>query len=217
MTPLRSDFYAATNVQPEKSPPADAVPATSGDEPSPNSLSPRSLRRPGLLTTGDMARLSSNTVRTVRFYEETGVLEPAHRSEGGHRLFPTSELDKLVFISAMRDAGLSLEEIKLLLGMKSAHQNGAEASRQITEVLERHISSMTEKIAVLSRVRAEFQQAAGVLDSCRDCHDEPRFPKECAGCDVMQPGPPLAVRVLWRVAAGAPAAETPAPSTPEER
>lgn len=150
-----------------------------------------------------MARLSSNTVRTVRFYEETGVLEPAHRSEGGHRLFPTSELDKLVFISAMRDAGLSLEDIKLLLGMKSAHQNGAEASRQITEVLERHITSMTEKIAVLSRVRAEFQQAAGVLDSCRDCHDEPRFPKECASCGVMQAGPPPA--------------ETPAPSTPEER
>jgi DNA-binding transcriptional MerR regulator len=153
-----------------------------------------------LLTTGDMARLSSNTVRTVRFYEETGVLQPAHRSEGGHRLFPVSELDKLVFVTAMRNAGLSLEEIKLLLGMKEAHECGAEASGKVITMLEQHIAAMTEKITVLSRVRGEFQRAAERLEACRSCHDVKRFPRHCGDCEVMQKaGVPLAVQVLWQL------------------
>lgn len=149
-----------------------------------------------------MARLSSNTVRTVRFYEETGVLEPAHRSEGGHRLFPTSELDKLLFVTDMRNAGLSLEEIKVLLGMKAAEPSGAAASRKVSEVLEHHIASMTEKITALARLRAEFQRAAVILGACRGCHDAERFPSGCAGCEVMEtrgPTLPLALRVLWQV------------------
>lgn len=40
-----------------------------------------------LLTTGEMARQSSNTLRTVRFYEEEGILRPVRRTDGGHRLF----------------------------------------------------------------------------------------------------------------------------------
>ena len=72
---------------------------------------------------------------------------------------------------------------------------GFRASRITSE-----IAAMTQKIAVLSRVRAEFQQAAGALESCRGCHDDPRFPRQCGGCEAMQgAGVPLAVRVLWQV------------------
>lgn len=153
-----------------------------------------------LLTTGDMARLSSNTVRTVRFYEETGVLEPAHRSEGGHRLFPLSELDRLIFVTAMRNAGLSLEEIKLLLGMKESLTCGAEASRKVVAMLEQHIATMTEKITILSKVRGEFQQAANRLEACLDCHDAAHFPSHCGECQVMQRARvPLSVQVLWQL------------------
>ena len=71
-------------MQPQsKSPLADKGGVVSGGD--------QALGAPGtaprlvLLTTGDMARRSSNTVRTVRFYEEVGVLESAERTEGGHR------------------------------------------------------------------------------------------------------------------------------------
>ena len=65
-------------------------------------------RRDGLLTTGDMARKSGSTLRTVRFYEEAGILKPTQRTEGGHRLFEASELDKLRLVSDLRSAGFSL-------------------------------------------------------------------------------------------------------------
>lgn len=157
--------------------------------------------RPALLTTGDMARRSSTTVRTVRFYEEVGVLEPAERTEGGHRLFPASELDKLVCVTAMRDAGLSLDEIRSLLGAKAAQGCGAEAARQVSETLGRHIAAMTEKIAALERLRGEFERAAGALEGCRGCHDVERFPRACGDCEAMpRPAPSRALRVLWQIA-----------------
>ena len=72
-------------------------------------------RKDGFLTTGDMARLSSNTLRTVRFYEEAGLLSPVQRTDGGHRLFPQSELRKLQLVSDLRAAGFSLEEIREMI------------------------------------------------------------------------------------------------------
>lgn len=156
-------------------------------------------RPEGLLTTGEMARRSRTTVRTVRFYEETGVLEPASRSDGGHRLFAASELDKLKFVSALREVGLSLEEIKLLLAMKANQGCGAAAAREVTQVLARHLRALDEKIELLTQVRAQFEQATGRLGACADCHDEPRFPHDCGDCKAMQGTLPLSVRVLWSV------------------
>jgi DNA-binding transcriptional MerR regulator len=157
-------------------------------------------RRPKLLSTGDMARLSSNTVRTVRFYEETGVLEPAHRSEGGHRLFPSTELDKLVFISNMRDAGLSLEEIRLVLGVKAAGESGASSSERLIGLLGQHIDAMTAKIDALSRLRAEFERAAALLGGCRACTQDSRFPDGCGRCEKMQAGSSASVAPASRAA-----------------
>lgn len=153
-----------------------------------------------------MARLSNSTVRTVRFYEETGVLQPAERSEGGHRLFHETELDKLLFVTDLRAAGLSLDEIKAMLAAKSGSPSGAAAAGEVIAILQQNIVSMREKIATLTRVQDDFARAAALLDSCRACHDDPNFPASCGGCAVMAgalcDGLPRAVRVLWNVGEG---------------
>ena len=71
-------------------------------------------REAGLLTTGDMARVTGSTVRTVRFYEEAGLLEASVKTCGGHRMFEQNALARLQFILDMRESGLSLENIKRL-------------------------------------------------------------------------------------------------------
>ncbi len=162
------------------------------------------------LTTGDMARLSNSTVRTVRFYEETGVLEPAERSEGGHRLFHESELDKLLFVTDLRSAGLSLDEIKAMLAAKGGSTSGAQAAGEVIAILQQNIATMREKIATLTRLQDDFARAAALLDGCRACHDDPHFPASCGGCSVMAEANcaalPRAVRVLWNVGGGGPEA-----------
>jgi DNA-binding transcriptional MerR regulator len=156
-----------------------------------------------------MARLSNSTVRTVRFYEETGVLEPAERSEGGHRLFHESELDKLLFVTDLRAAGLSLDEIKAMLAAKSGSPSGAEAAGEVIAILQQNIQSMREKIATLTRLQDDFARAAALLDGCRACHNDPHFPTSCGDCSVMSEAHcerlPRAVRVLWNVGGAGPA------------
>ena len=56
-----------------------------------------------------MARLSESTLRTVRFYEQEGLIEPERRSACGHRLFSGRELLKLQLALDLREAGLSLQ------------------------------------------------------------------------------------------------------------
>jgi DNA-binding transcriptional MerR regulator len=158
-------------------------------------------RRDGLLTTGDMARRSGSTLRTVRFYEECGVLSPALRTEGGHRLFAPAELKKLVLVSDLRTAGFSLEEIKATLAAKLRSGSGREASREVITHLDRHLTSLSERIALLSRLHAELTSARQLLELCDNCTDSPHFPHACGSCRVMadRTDVPEAVSVLWGI------------------
>ncbi len=56
-------------------------------------------------SSGDLARSTGNTVRTIRFYEEQGLLRPAVISEGGHRRYTEEDLEKLRLIGDLRFSG----------------------------------------------------------------------------------------------------------------
>ena len=55
-------------------------------------------------TTGDLARLTGNTLRTVRYYEELGLIAPAARRHGEHRMFTAQDMERLRTISDLRAA-----------------------------------------------------------------------------------------------------------------
>lgn len=150
-----------------------------------------------LLSTGEMARRSGTTLRTVRFYEEAGLLHVT-RSEGGHRLFRDTELHKLRLASDLREAGLSLHDIKKLFEMKAGCVTAKDASEQLCAVLGSQIDELQGKIALLRRLREELASTVQVIQECGTC-TEKHFPSECATCDVLdRPDLPRAVRLLWR-------------------
>lgn len=154
-----------------------------------------------LLTTGEMARLSNSTLRTVRFYEEEGILRPAKRTEGGHRLFRRSELDRLLFVSDLRVAGLALDEIKEILELKRAAGSAPEAAKSAMRILNGRIAELEEKAAVLTRLRDEFLQTSNIVSACLTCHDHESFPDGCSACSVIrsQTSLPRSARVVWSV------------------
>lgn len=161
-------------------------------------------RRDGLLTTGDMARLSGSTLRTVRFYEEAGLLEPRQRTDGGHRLFARRELDKLNFVSDLRAAGLSLDEIKALLDLKHRSGSGSEAAEKLRARVDAQIRSIRERLAVLERVQGSLQTARDVVTRCHACTSSPLFPERCSECGAMadEAAHVPAVSVLWKLNRG---------------
>jgi DNA-binding transcriptional MerR regulator len=91
-----------------------------------------------LLRIHEAAELVGLTTRTIRYYEEVGLLEPAARSECAYRLYDEDDLERLRYIKAMRDdAGFSLGEIGTLLEDERARSRSRERYLATTDLTER--------------------------------------------------------------------------------
>ncbi|MFO0549190.1 MAG: MerR family transcriptional regulator [Polyangiaceae bacterium] len=158
-----------------------------------------------MYTTGDMARLSNNTLRTVRFYEEAGILQPVRRTDGGHRLFEREQLDKLMLVSDMREAGMSLEEIRTLLETKQRATSPGAAAREAVATLKRHVGDLRTKVEVLGRLAEDLSSTIEAAGVCAECKHPESFPAGCNDCENLQSrGPmPRGMRVLWNLHAKA--------------
>ena len=88
----------------------------------PGSGSSPPARSPGGMRIGDVARSVGTTPRTIRYYEEIGLLAPAPaRASGRHRTYTTQEVERLREVMRLRDLlGVSLEELKTLLAAEEA-------------------------------------------------------------------------------------------------
>ncbi|NOY92409.1 MAG: MerR family transcriptional regulator [Deltaproteobacteria bacterium] len=151
-----------------------------------------------LLTTGDMARLSESTLRTVRFYEEEGLIQPVARPEGGHRHFRVRELRKLELALHLREAGLSIADIKQLFGLKTESASPKAATQGMTQMLQGQVGDLDRKITKLERLRSELSDMVSTIADCENCSPKD-FPQRCQRCEIVDgPGPSRAVDVLWR-------------------
>ena len=150
------------------------------------------------LTTGEMARLSQTTLRTVRFYESEGLIASKAREDGTYRKFPPSELKKLQIISDLREAGLSLQEIKDLIALKGSCANAEQAAGRMSAALCAQVGEVERRIATLQRVRDELRSMLGMLRVCQQC-THPAFPSRCRDCEmVAQPGVERTTQLLWK-------------------
>jgi MerR family transcriptional regulator, repressor of the yfmOP operon len=91
-----------------------------------------------LLRIQEVAVDTGLTARSIRYYEEVGLLEPAARSEGDYRLYDADDLERLRFIKGLRDdAGFSLAEIGQILGDEAARTRNRERFRSTDDPAER--------------------------------------------------------------------------------
>jgi MerR family copper efflux transcriptional regulator len=73
--------------------------------------------RGGLMQIGQVAERTGLSLRTIRFYEENGLVVPTARSEGGFRLYSDDDVARLEVVKRMKPLGFSLEEMQELLGL----------------------------------------------------------------------------------------------------
>jgi DNA-binding transcriptional MerR regulator len=150
------------------------------------------------LTTGEMARNSQTTLRTVRFYEAEGLITSRAREDGSHRKFPPTELKKLQIIADLREAGLSLQEIKTLIALKGRCASAGQAAGQMSSALCAQLNEIDRRVATLQRVRSELISMVGMLRVCREC-THPDFPIQCEGCETTERvGVERATQLLWK-------------------
>ncbi len=94
--------------------------------------------RPRLLRIQEVAAELGLTPRSIRYYEEIGLLAPPARSDGAYRLYDADDVERLRYIKGLRDdAGFSLAEIAQLLEDESARARNRERYRESQDPSER--------------------------------------------------------------------------------
>ena len=106
---------------------------------------------------GELAGKAGVTPRTVRYYESLGLLEPSERKEGGFRYYTEAELVRLQKINALKELGLSLEEISSVIPLYFKDPSGLQGKLKILEILKTHLLEADEKVAALTQFRSDLQ------------------------------------------------------------
>ncbi|MFP3883115.1 MAG: MerR family transcriptional regulator [Actinomycetota bacterium] len=82
---------------------------------------------------GEVAEEVGLSLRTIRYYEEIGLVEPSGRTEGGFRLYTDSDVERLCLVKALKPVGMSLETMAELLETADLVAGIAEGSRSDAE------------------------------------------------------------------------------------
>jgi DNA-binding transcriptional MerR regulator len=93
---------------------------------------------------GQVSARTGLTTRTLRYYEELGLLRPSERLASGHRVYASEDLRRLYRVSILRQLGLPLSDI----GRELEHP-----SRDLSDTIGRHIGQLDQRMAALGRHR----------------------------------------------------------------
>jgi DNA-binding transcriptional MerR regulator len=108
------------------------------------------------ISIGELAKNLDLTTRTLRYYEEMGIMSTPRRLEGGIRAYTPKEVRKLKFILKLKELGLTIKEMQELdATYASAKQTDAIIPRLI-EMLDYHINNLDDKITKLASLRKEI-------------------------------------------------------------
>ncbi|MGP1397119.1 MAG: Cu(I)-responsive transcriptional regulator [Inquilinaceae bacterium] len=126
---------------------------------------------------GEAAEASGLPVKTIRYYEEIGLVA-ADRQDNGYRSYADAHVHKLRFVQRARSLGFSIEECRHLL---SLYQDTHRTSAEVKAMAEARIVDMDRKIAELVALRGAL---AGLVAAC---HGDDR--PDCPILDDLAGGP----------------------------
>lgn len=113
---------------------------------------------------GQAAVRSGLPPKTIRYYEDIGLITP-DRAENGYRSFSQTHIHKLKFLYRSRNLGFSIEDCRTLL---SLYEDKNRASGEVRGVAKEHLSAIDGKIAELQSMHATLS------DLVNKCHGDDR-------------------------------------------
>lgn len=108
------------------------------------------------ISIGDLAKTIGITTRTLRYYEEVGIMSPPRRLEGGVRAYTASEVRKLKLILKLKELGLSIKEMQELDAAYAEARETDKIIPRLIEMLDFHINKLDEKMSKLASLRKEI-------------------------------------------------------------
>ena len=126
-----------------------------------------------LLKIGDFAKLANTNLRTLRYYEEIGLIQPASRSQGGFRYYRATDVYRVQMIRSLQELGLHLDRIKELMASRTANENHAIFLARSREALLEQERLLRQKLAALQDQQLKLTQALNKLNECQHCQHSP--------------------------------------------
>jgi DNA-binding transcriptional MerR regulator len=117
---------------------------------------------------GDLATRAALPAKTIRFYEQAGLLPQPPRTQGGYRDYPPGTLDRLAFIRHAQAAGFTLADIRGVLAIRDSGQAPCE---HVSALISENLAQVERRIAELSRTRDALKdlQRRAVAINPADC------------------------------------------------
>jgi MerR family transcriptional regulator, repressor of the yfmOP operon len=105
---------------------------------------------------GELARQLEMSQRTIRYYEEIGLLNSIRRIEGGRRIYTEADLRRLKLIKRLKIMGMTLSEMQELEAMWTFEKSNEKVLKRLLELLENHLKRLDDRIADLDILRHEI-------------------------------------------------------------
>ncbi|MCO5081556.1 MAG: Cu(I)-responsive transcriptional regulator [Rhizobiaceae bacterium] len=115
------------------------------------------------MNVGEAARASGLPAKTIRYYEEIGLISPA-RAANGYRDYASGDIHRLAFLRRARGLGFSVEECRQLLAL---YRDKSRASQDVREIAIAHVGAIDEKIRELQAMRGTLNK---LIHACHGDH-----------------------------------------------
>ncbi|WP_405219532.1 heavy metal-responsive transcriptional regulator [Agrococcus sp. Ld7] len=124
---------------------------------------------------GELAEKAGTTAKTLRFYEERGLLLPADRTPSGYRDYTPDAFARIDFVHRGQAAGLTLAQIRLILDIRDG---GTAPCEHVRDLLDARLGDIQQQIARLTALR-------DTISLLRDRATDPA-PGECSDEEVCR-------------------------------
>lgn len=116
---------------------------------------------------GELANATGFSTKTIRFYEQEGLLASPARTDSGYRMFGPQDVTRLHFIKKAKRLGLSLEEAKGILRLHDRQEPTCVHVRSILDEKLAHIDRVLKDLREFRREVVALRDAAGGFNDCR--------------------------------------------------
>lgn len=115
----------------------------------------------GMVSIGQLAKAAGVTSRTIRYYEELGILPQPRRSPGGTRMYPREYSGYIAAALALKDLGFRLEEVKPLVRLAAGRSISPSQRDTAARLVEARLEALARQLAALRQLHASARGPGG--------------------------------------------------------
>ncbi len=145
---------------------------------------------------GDAAQVLGVTTRTLRFYEEQGIIKPL-RTEKGNRVYGEEDIERARIVQLLSGLGISLRDVSALTSARPESKTGDEASHKVKVLLEDLQSDIEQRKKDCDATLQQIHSAIALVEQCFGCRRLPTN-KDCSSCPVAKDvGHVRLLQLIW--------------------